>query len=191
MDDRDPLITATPPPREEAEIRRCAHPDCGETGRYKAPLSPRATRDFVWLCLDHVRAHNAAWDYFANMNADEIEAARRADSVWERPTWRLGSLGAWSSDAEFHFDEGFGGFGKSGGDAGEALGKSASRPLSAEQRRAFAVLGLDRGASKQDVKARYKMLAKKLHPDANGSDPKAEEKLKRINQAYETLKNLA
>ncbi len=191
MDDRDPLTTATAVPRDDTGVRRCAHPDCSEAGRYKAPLSPRATGDFVWLCLDHVRAHNAAWDYFANMNADQIEATRRADSVWERPTWRLGSLGAWATNAEFHFDEGFGGFRKSGGNDGESYGGPASRSLTGEQRRAFAVFGLDQGASKQEIKARYKMLAKKLHPDANGSDPRAEEQLKRINQAYETLKSLA
>ena len=191
MDDRDPLTTATETPRTGAEVRRCAHPDCAEVGRYRAPLSPRAAGDFVWLCLDHVRAHNASWDYFADMNADEIEAARRADSVWERPTWRLGSLGAWSTDAEFHFDDGFGGFRRSGGNAGKSESEPASRSLSSEQRRAFAILGLDRGASKQEIKTRYKMLAKKLHPDANGNDTRAEEQLKRINQAYETLKSLA
>jgi curved DNA-binding protein CbpA len=40
-----------------------------------------------------------------------------------------------------------------------------------------------------DVKARYKTLAKRLHPDANGGDKVAEERLKLVNHAYTILKN--
>ncbi|MFO1060844.1 MAG: DnaJ domain-containing protein, partial [Dongiaceae bacterium] len=36
---------------------------------------------------------------------------------------------------------------------------------------------------------RYKSLVKRLHPDANGGDKAAEERLKHINLAYSTLKN--
>ena len=37
------------------------------------------------------------------------------------------------------------------------------------------------------VKARYKELVKRHHPDANGGDKASEEKFKQINQAYETI----
>ncbi len=43
--------------------------------------------------------------------------------------------------------------------------------------------------SRDDVKARYKMLAKSLHPDANGGDKRAEERLKSVNHAYTTLRH--
>jgi curved DNA-binding protein CbpA len=39
-----------------------------------------------------------------------------------------------------------------------------------------------------EIKARYKQLAKRLHPDANGGDTRAEEQLKKVNEAYATLK---
>ena len=39
-----------------------------------------------------------------------------------------------------------------------------------------------------EVKARYKSLVKQFHPDANGGDRDAEERLKLINDAYTTLK---
>jgi len=39
------------------------------------------------------------------------------------------------------------------------------------------------------LKARYKELAKRLHPDVNGGDAEAEERLKRINLAYATLQH--
>jgi curved DNA-binding protein CbpA len=41
------------------------------------------------------------------------------------------------------------------------------------------------------IKTRYKTLAKQLHPDSNGGDKAAEEKLKVVNQAYSTLKRAA
>ena len=40
------------------------------------------------------------------------------------------------------------------------------------------------------LKARYKELVKLNHPDANGGDKMAEERLKDINEAYATLKKL-
>lgn len=177
--------------QERGHVRICAHPDCDQAGLYRAPLSPRDGRRYVWLCLDHVREHNAAWDYFADMDEEQIEASRRADSTWERPTWRMGSLGGWQATAQFHFDEAFGHFSDGAGRTQGRQDSPASAPLNKAQRRALAVLGLEQGATVQDIKARYKALAKKLHPDANGSDPKAEERLKRINQAYATLKSLA
>ena len=191
MDERDPFASATTLEQEHQRLRPCAHPGCEEAGLYRAPLSPRDGRSYVWLCLDHVREHNAAWDYFADMDEEQIEASRRADSTWERPTWRMGSLGGWQATAQFEFDEAFGHFSDGAGRTQGKADSAARSPLSKAQRRALAVLGLEQGATVQDIKARYKSLAKKLHPDANGHDSKAEERLKRINQAYTTLKSLA
>lgn len=52
----------------------------------------------------------------------------------------------------------------------------------------YAVLGLSPGASDDEVKAAYKRLAKKYHPDLNPS-PEAEEKMKQINAAYDQIIN--
>ncbi len=45
--------------------------------------------------------------------------------------------------------------------------------------------------TKERVKARYKALVKRHHPDANGGDKTSEERLKKINEAYSTLKAAA
>lgn len=52
----------------------------------------------------------------------------------------------------------------------------------------YAVLGLAPGASDDEVKAAYKRLAKKYHPDLNPS-PEAEERMKEINAAYDQIIN--
>ncbi|HIT44355.1 TPA: molecular chaperone DnaJ [Candidatus Avacholeplasma faecigallinarum] len=50
----------------------------------------------------------------------------------------------------------------------------------------YEVLGLQKGASQEEIKKAYRQLAKKYHPDIN-KEPGAEEKFKEINEAYDTL----
>ncbi|HHV63181.1 MAG TPA: molecular chaperone DnaJ [Firmicutes bacterium] len=51
----------------------------------------------------------------------------------------------------------------------------------------YEVLGVDRGASQDEIKKAYRKLARQYHPDANPNDPSAEAKFKEINEAYEVL----
>jgi len=50
----------------------------------------------------------------------------------------------------------------------------------------YDILGVSRGASKDELKRAYRRLARKYHPDVN-KEPGAEEKFKEINRAYEVL----
>lgn len=53
----------------------------------------------------------------------------------------------------------------------------------------YEILGVSREASQDEIRQAYLKLAKKYHPDKTGGDKAAEEKLKEINMAYDTLKN--
>ena len=57
----------------------------------------------------------------------------------------------------------------------------------AEQRDLYEVLGLQKGASDDEIKKAYRKLAKKYHPDLNPGDKEAEKKMKEVNGAYEVL----
>lgn len=53
----------------------------------------------------------------------------------------------------------------------------------------YSVLGIKRAATKEEIKAAYRQLAKKHHPDINPGNAQANEKFKGINEPYEVLYN--
>ena len=57
------------------------------------------------------------------------------------------------------------------------------------QRKALDALGLEADAQRAEIKARFKALVKRHHPDANGGDRSSEDRLREIIQAYNYLKS--
>ena len=53
----------------------------------------------------------------------------------------------------------------------------------------YKVLGLSREASQDDIRKAHRKLVRKYHPDANPEDPRAVERFKEVQQAYEVLSN--
>ena len=57
----------------------------------------------------------------------------------------------------------------------------------AEKRDYYEVLGLQKGASEDEIKKAFRKMAMKYHPDKNPGNKEAEEKFKEINEAYGVL----
>ena len=51
----------------------------------------------------------------------------------------------------------------------------------------YETLGVERGASAEEIKKAYRQLAKKYHPDLNHDDENAAQKFKEVNEAYQVL----
>jgi hypothetical protein len=119
------------------------------------------------------------------MSPAEVEAQLRADTSWQRPSWPIGRGGytAWDDDMlrdPLHV--------MAAGRANGTTPHDPQRPPS-ELREPLATLGLSWPVTLDVVKSRYKELAKRHHPDANGGSRDAEERLKTINLAYAALRS--
>jgi len=178
-------LAATEP---EAPTRFCDEPGCGLAGDFRAPRDRTALNEYRWFCLDHVRAYNRAWDYYKGMGPGEIEANLRADAGWQRPTWPLGRLGGANPFDGEHLIDPLGVLGAT--PLHQARRERQKRPDEppGELRASVELLGLTWPVDATMLRARYKVLAKRYHPDVNGGDRSAEEKLKDINRAYSLLR---
>ena len=173
-------------PDPAAPGRCCDMPGCETPGEYRAPKSRRNLKEYWWFCLEHVRAYNATWDYYKGMSPGEIEAQLRADTAWQRPSWPLGRLGRTAEWDEEMIRDPLHLLAAGRVKRGSAPAQKQTPP---ELREPLATLGLSWPTTLDAVKTRYKELAKRHHPDANGGDRAAEERLKTINLAYATLRS--
>lgn len=200
----DPFGLAEKKKRQsEPEVHQCEHPGCTAKGEFRAPKD-RSLTEYMWLCLDHVREHNQKWNFYEGMSADEVEDELRRDSCWQRPTWKLGTLGTQGPGSQTwanHVRDDMGIFSE---DHRRAEAERRRRHADAERRarqeqrqrraggetqgeKALRVLDIEPPFTKNELRARYLLLVKRHHPDVNHGDPLAEERLKGINEAYKFL----
>ncbi len=163
-------------------IRACDSAGCTSKGDYRAPKT-RDLTEYYWFCLDHVRDYNSHWDYFAGMSTDQIEMHIRKAAVWERPSWPLGQKAREHEQViRDHVMHEF--FGE------EKSTAQPAPPMMKAEREALEMLELMPPVTFVAIKAQYKTLVKRHHPDANGGSRDAEEKFKSINQAFTVLKGI-
>jgi hypothetical protein len=168
---------------ERPEHERCAEPGCDAPGEFRAPLSNRGRRGWKYLCLDHVRAFNAGYNYFDGLDPDAF-AAESANPAWDRST-RAFAGNAYAGA----FRDPLGAMrGRFGPDVFAGPAGQGDNRIGAEERAALEVLDLDENASWADIRRRYKALIRALHPDANGGDRSKEGTLRRVIDAYTQLR---
>lgn len=164
------------------KLRGCDCPGCNLPGDYRAPKNRDHLDEYFWFCLDHVRDYNQHWDYFAGMSMDAIEKHIRQATVWDRPTWPIGN---WRAREQQVHDEVMKEFFD---DAAEAA--PPTQPMPKTERDALQILELVPPVGFAAIKAQYRIMVKRHHPDANGGSAESEEKFKNINQAFTTLKQI-
>lgn len=188
--------------RPEPKTQGCDHPGCREAGVYRAPKGRDRENEYWHFCLEHVRAYNQSYNFFSGMSDEALRAYERDAHVGHRPTWSMGRNGGPSAEARnkadrrrganrgwasgFEFDDAFHMFDEEGGPRAKAEPK---RELKKVEMKSLEAMNLSAGATPDEIKARYKELVKRLHPDANGGDRSTEDKLREIIQAYNYLRS--
>ncbi|MBV7257514.1 J domain-containing protein [Pacificimonas sp. WHA3] len=156
----------------------CARRGCREPGEFRAPLAPNtpAARDgapeWQYFCLDHVREFNAGYSW-------------KGDIPGPTDRWDRAAKGFAANAYAGAFADELGIFGR---DA-FAAGRSSVTRWSPAERDALGIFDLGESASAADIRARYKELVRRYHPDSNGGDRSHEARLQAVLDAYTSLKS--
>lgn len=186
-----------------AEGPGCEHPGCTLPGLHRAPKGRGQEGKYWRFCVDHVRAYNASYNYFKGMSEDAVAAYQKESIIGHRPTWSMGanaaararaagvaekSRGARKAKRDWSYHDPFDVLRQ------EGVGETKRAPEPPRPRRpgpvrdALDTLGLDENADAAAIKAAYKGLVKRFHPDAHGGDRAYEDRLRDIIRAHDTLK---
>jgi hypothetical protein len=186
-------------PGEDRRVRSdcpvCDWPGCGADASHRAPKGRLREGEYWRFCLAHVREYNQSYNFFAGMSDDAVQKYQKEAVTGHRPTWKMGvgrRAGAGRPDGEFAADDPLDVLRELGGQAHWRSDRPAAdgRTIRNAERKALDVLGLEIDAGAADIKARFKLLVKRHHPDANGGDRSCEDKLREIIQAYNYLKSV-
>jgi len=196
-------------PRHEAkphvEAPLCAWEGCDQPGIYRAPKGHRHEGEYHNFCLEHVRHYNTAFNFFAGMEADDIEAhVHESAATAGRPSWGLGAkpnpkvkTGSTNgpkmrqgrkADTNRRFSDPLHVFARYARAQARNPSPERERKLHELDRRALETLGIEGSAKSIEIKKAYKTLVKIHHPDANGGDKSSEDRLRAIIAAYTHLK---
>jgi len=162
----------------------CQWENCKEKGKFRAPLEKDNSKNYKWLCEEHIKLFNKNWNYFEGMSQNEIEDFVKSDLTWHRPTQKFGSFDnffniLWNnalSDKFNLFKE------------EKVFNNLKYRKLSEKDKDAFKIMELEFNADWASIQKKFKTLVKKFHPDRNSGNKKFENKLKKITMAYSHLK---
>ncbi len=188
------------PRKEEVAPKRapsCQWNGCASAGTHRAPRGRGRDGEYFHFCMDHVRQFNANYNYFQGMSDEEVASFQKSAVTGHRPTWKLGENAAAAGREPPPGPHPYARFAEQTADPHQVFGRGRAHPSAEEaprrvlrtlERKALDKLHLPDTADKAEIKARFKALVKQHHPDANGGDRGAEEKLREIIQAYNYLK---
>jgi hypothetical protein len=187
------------------EDASCEWPGCAAVGAHRAPKGRHAEGQYFRFCTDHVRAYNKSYNYFDGMADKDIGEWIKASSTGHRPTWKLGE-NSWAEARRARERKGSKDGNRRGfrhdsdindphrmfnehAESGHGRSQPDIRPVRNAEAKALDTLGLEPGASPEEIKAQYKTLVKRFHPDANGGSRATEDRFREIVQAYDYLRS--
>jgi hypothetical protein len=179
--------------RVRTQCPGCEWTGCANAATHRAPKGRGKEHEYWRFCLDHVREYNHSYNFFAGMSDDAVARYQKDAITGHRPTWKMGTGGRSARERMSGFDatDPFG-VGQEFGAAGRRRTEQQrveTRTVHNAARKALHALSLEEDASRAEIKARFKTLVKRHHPDANGGSTASEDKLREIIEAYNYLKS--
>jgi hypothetical protein len=176
----------------------CEWPECHKAATAKAPKSREMMNELYNFCMAHAAEYNKNWNFFAGMSEGEARRHREAIATGDRPTWAFRASRVSREAANFAtkgtkaggFYDPHSVFG-AGAAPMKEKGVQSERQYGKIERGAFADLDLEVGATAEQIRVRYTEMLKRCHPDNNGGDRSAEDKLQRVIKAYKILKKMS
>jgi curved DNA-binding protein CbpA len=186
-------------PDRDAELKSrapaCQWDGCTEAGTHRAPVGRLREGEYFKFCFEHVREYNKGFNYFSGLADTEIARFQKEALTGHRPTWVMGGNGTARQAPDYaQFRSGRAGYFNRMRDPYNLFGDRSAQQPPRERKakpleaKALETLGLDTKATGADIKARYKELVKRHHPDANGGDRGSEDRFRDVLQAYRVLK---
>jgi hypothetical protein len=177
----------------------CAHPDCNEEGTFPAPRNVRDIYDRQYFCQPHIKEFNKKWNGLDGMSEDE-RFAMQTKSTWERPTWKFGIDGMSTKAAGFDLDRAedlYHFFKQRQRDDLQRRNEKTTQDaqdktmgtLPDDVKEACIILNVALPMEPNRLKKQYLKLVKKHHPDTQANKTHGEEMIKKINIAYQILKD--
>ena len=162
----------------------CEWDRCKKVGKFKAPAEKDNSKNFKWLCEEHIKQFNKNWNYFEGMSQNEIESFLKSDITWHRPTQSFGSNDnffniLWNNALSDKFKI----FSNT-----QSVGFNSKRKLDKKDKDALQIMGLELNSDWETIQKKFKTLVKKFHPDKHSGNKQYEDKLKKITLAYSHLK---
>jgi len=164
-------------PQNEGIHHKCDHPGCEKRGEFRAPKD-RSLKSYYWFCLEHVQEYNAKWNYYTDETQDSEHEAFQKKTRFRGFHSKIKYKFGCDLDEELEFLHGFSGYDK----------VTDSVYFTKEDRKEMAELSIkEEEFNLASLKKQYKKLAKTCHPDLHPEDKEAEEKFKRLTEAYKKL----
>ena len=160
----------------------CEWQGCAEPGLYPAPKGRAREGEYHRFCLDHVREYNKSYNYFSGMPDEDVAKHQKEDVIGHRPTWFVGvnSCGAEARSRciraperlllAFRHARPVRLVRHAECNREQAERRASPADLRRAERKCLRQLSLEEGASKAEIKARFKDLVKRHHPDFNRGD---------------------
>ena len=178
-------------PRGHAPV--CQWPGCACEATHRAPKGRMRENEYWRFCLEHMREYNSSYNYFAGMSDDAVARYQKDAVIGHRPTWKMGFNGGVDrfTARERRTIRSTCCASSVRGRGARRHGETRAGGAADAQRRAQGVRHAGSGdrCGAAEIKARFKELVKRHHPDANGGDRSTEDRLVEIIQAYNYLKS--